>query len=191
MIDFRSDMQKYLETEMQVLKSLDLSELNEAVNAILDARDRGAAIYTMGNGGSSATASHMVCDLSKGIYENIGGTKFTVECLSDNTPIITAIANDSCYDDIFFFQLKDRLKKEDLVIAISGSGNSANIIKAVEYAKSVGAKVVGITGYTGGKLRQLCDYSMHADIDDMQISEDVHMIFDHMLMRIISDTFRK
>ncbi|MBE6588061.1 MAG: SIS domain-containing protein [Ruminococcaceae bacterium] len=191
MKDFRSDIQKYLETEIQVLKSLDLSELNDAVGAILAARDRGAAIYTMGNGGSSATASHMVCDLSKGIYENIGGKKFLCECLSDNVPTITAIANDLSYDDIFSFQLKDKLCKGDLVIAISGSGNSKNIIKAVEFAKSVGAVVVGITGYSGGKLRELCDYSMHAAIDDMQISEDVHMIFDHMLMRIISDSESK
>ncbi|MBR6676347.1 MAG: SIS domain-containing protein [Clostridia bacterium] len=187
MRDFKNDMNRYLQTEIRVLQSLDLTELNRAVNAILDTRNRGGIIYTMGNGGSSATASHMVCDFSKGIYENIGGNKFCFQCLNDNVPTVMAIANDLSFDDIFSFQLKGQLTDKDLVLAISGSGNSKNIIKAVEYAKSVGAPVVGITGYSGGKLKELCDYSMHADIDDMQIAEDVHMIFDHMMMRILSE----
>ncbi len=188
MTDFTSAMQKYLDAEIQVLRSLDLCEINRAVNAIVDARNRGGTIYTMGNGGSSATASHMVCDFSKGIYENIGGKKFSFHCLSDNVPMISAIANDIGYDDIFSFQLKDLLTPNDLVIAISGSGNSENIIKAVQYAKDIGAVVIGITGFSGGKLRCLCDYSMHAAIDDMQIAEDVHMIFDHLIMRILSES---
>lgn len=186
MIDFSKDVKTYLDTECEMLQSLDIQAINGALNEIVDARNRGAVIYTMGNGGSAATASHMVCDFAKGATEAVGGRKFLFECLSDNTPIVTAIANDISYDDVFVFQLQGKLKPEDLVIAISGSGNSKNVIKAVEYAKQVGAKVIGITGYQGGKLRALCDFPMHVAIDDMQIAEDVHMMFDHMMMRCLS-----
>ena len=187
MIDFKENMRRYIETEIDVLRNLDLDELNDAVNAIMDARARGGTIYTMGNGGSAATASHMVCDFAKGASELIGGDRFHVECLSDNTPIVMAIANDLCYEDVFVYQLRGQLKPEDLVIAISGSGNSENVIRAVKYAKELGTPVVGITGYSGGRLRELADHSMHVNIDDMQIAEDVHMMFDHMMMRVIGE----
>ena len=188
MVDFKPAMNKYLVTEIETLKKLNLQELNGAINAILDARDRGGTIYTMGNGGSAATASHMVCDFAKGASENLGGKKFLFECLCDNTAIIMAIGNDISYDEVFSFQLEKKLTPEDLIIAISGSGNSSNVIHAVEYAKSIGTPVVGITGYSGGKLKGLADYIMHVDINDMQVAEDVHMMFDHMMLRVLSDT---
>lgn len=188
MTDFKPNMRHYLETEIRVLRELDLEELNRAVNAILETRERGGTIYTFGNGGSAATASHMVCDLAKGCSEALGGPKFRVECLCDNTPIMMAIANDYCYEDIFLRQLQNKLEPRDLVIAISGSGNSENVIRAVEYAKEIGTPVAGITGYSGGRVKQLADFTMHANIDDMQISEDVHMIFDHMIMRVLEES---
>lgn len=187
MIDFRENMLSYIDKEIRTLQSLDLAEINRAVNAILEVRERGGIIYTMGNGGSAATASHMVCDLAKGTSEALGGKRFRVECLSDNTPIMMAIANDFCYEEVFVYQLRGQLKPEDLVIGISGSGNSENVLRAIRYAKELGTPTIGITGYSGGKLRKLSDYSMHVDIDDMQIVEDVHMIFDHMMMRIIGE----
>ena len=187
MVDFREKMRSYVATEIRVLKSLDLDEINRAVNAILEARERGGTIYTMGNGGSAATASHMVCDFTKGASEALGGRRFRVECLSDNTPIMMAIANDYCYEEIFVYQLRGQLKPEDLLIGISGSGNSENVLRAIRYAKELGTPSIGITGYSGGKLRELADYSMHVDIDDMQIAEDIHMIFDHMMMRVIGE----
>ena len=139
----------------------------------------------MGNGGSSATASHMVCDFGKGAYEALGGKKFKIQCLNDNMPLITAISNDLDYSEIFAYQLKGRLIKDDLIICISGSGNSTNIIKAAEYAKEIGATVISMTGYNGGRLKQLSDCSMCVPINDMQLVEDIHMIFDHMMLRII------
>ena len=179
-------MKEYIDTEIRILQSLNLDELNAAANAITDCRKNGGTIYTIGNGGSAATASHMVVDFGKGANEkpDPAGNFFRVECLADNVPSITAIANDISYDDIFLFQLERKLKPGDLVIAISGSGNSRNIIKAVEYAKSIGVPVVGMTGYNGGKLIKLCDFSMHCPVDDMQIAEDLHMMFDHMLLRV-------
>lgn len=186
----KNEIEEYFEREKQVISNLDFDEINDAVQAIKDAYEREAAIYVFGNGGSAATASHFVCDFNKGICEKLD-KKFHLICLSDNTPILTAVANDICYDEVFCFQLKNKLKKEDLIIAISGSGNSRNVIKAVEYAKEVGAKVVGLTGYSGGKLRELADYHMHVDVDDMQITEDVHMAFDHMMYRVLTDELVK
>lgn len=186
MVDYKEQIKEYLVKEISILNQLNLEEINIAMNAINEAWNAGATIYTMGNGGSSATASHFVCDFNKGISCETG-KKFKFICLSDNTPIITAIANDMSYDDVFLLQLKDILKPKDLVIAISGSGNSKNIIKAVEYAKNIGAKVIGLTGYNGGKLKEMADYKMHVPVEDMQIIEDIHMIFDHMMMRIFCE----
>lgn len=186
MTDYRVNMKNYIDTEIRVMQSLNLDELNAAANAIMECRKRGGVIYTIGNGGSSATASHMVVDLGKGANEELDGTgnNFRIECLADNTPIVTAVANDINYEDVFVFQLKRKLTAKDLLIAISGSGNSKNIIKAVEYAKGIGIPVVGMTGYDGGKLIDMCDYRMHCAIDDMQVTEDIHMMFDHMLLRV-------
>ncbi len=187
MLDFKANMQRYIDTEIATLQALNLEEINEAINAILAARARGGTVYTMGNGGSAATASHMVCDFAKGTSEAVGGEMFRFLCLSDNIPTLMAIANDFCYEEIFVYQLRGRLRPEDLVIAISGSGNSENVVRAVKYAKEQGVPTIAITGFDGGKLRALSDYHMHVNIDDMQISEDIHMIFDHMLMRVISE----
>lgn len=174
----------YLDREIETIRNLDVEELKRAIEAIRDAYQRDAVIYIFGNGGSAATASHFACDFNKGISEG-RDKKFRMVCLNDNTPTLMAIANDFSYEEVFRYQLEGRLRPEDLVIAISGSGNSKNIIKAVEYAKETGAKVVGITGYSGGKLHELADYHMHAEIDDMQIAEDIHMIFDHMMYFVL------
>lgn len=186
-MEFTSDIQRYIENEIKVLRALDIEKLSQAVNAIIEARERGGTIYTMGNGGSAATASHMVCDLAKGASEALGGKRFHVVCLSDNTPMLMAIANDICYEEVFVYQLRGQLRQKDLVIAISGSGNSENIVRAVRYAKEMGTPVIGITGYSGGQVRELADYSMHVPVDDMQIAEDVHMIFDHMTLRVLEN----
>ena len=186
MTDYRPAMREYIDAEIRVMNSLNLDELNDAANAITDCRKRGGTIYTIGNGGSAATASHMVVDFGKGANEkpDSAGNYFRVECLADNVPAVTAIANDISYDDVFAYQLERKLRPGDLLIAISGSGNSRNIIKAVEVAKSKGVAVLGMTGYSGGKLAAMSDFRMHCPADDMQIAEDVHMMFDHMLMRV-------
>lgn len=190
MVNYKKAMEAYIEKEIVVLKKLDLDELNLAMEAITDAFHRDAKIYTMGNGGSAATASHMVCDFNKGV-SSVVGKKFRLQCLNDNVPSVMAIANDILsYDEVFSYQLQGVLEPGDLLVAISGSGNSKNIIKAVEYAKTTGCKVVGITGYSGGKLMQMADYKMHVAVDDMQIVEDIHMIFDHMMMRVFCDNLK-
>lgn len=180
-----NQIKAYYEREIAAIHSMDFAELEAAAQAIKAAYDRGGTIYTFGNGESAATASHMVCDFNKGISENLS-KKFNVVCLNDNTSIIMAIANDRSYDDVFYAQLENKLQANDMVIAISGSGNSRNIIKAVQYAKSVGCKIVGMTGYSGGKLKKLADYHMHVPVDDMQIAEDIHLTFNHMMYRVLS-----
>lgn len=181
---------EYYEKEIAAINALDFDAVEEAVEAIKAAYERQATIYIFGNGGSAATASHFICDFNKGISEPLD-KKFNLVCLNDNTPIVMAIANDISYDDVFYFQLVNKLKPTDLVIAISGSGNSKNVIKAVEYSKQVGCKVVGMTGYSGGKLKELADCNMHVAIDDMQITEDIHMSFDHMMYRVLTDILKK
>lgn len=184
-MDFTAAMREYIACEIRAMQALDLEEINCCINMILKVRERGGTIYTMGNGGSAATASHFVCDFAKGVSGALKGKKFMFECLSDNTPIVTAIANDICYEEVFRYQLLDKLKPEDLVIGISGSGNSENVVRAMKYARTIGTPVIGVTGYDGGRVKELSDHVMHVDLADMQIVEDIHMLFDHMVMRVL------
>ena len=184
MIDFKNDIEKYYELEIETIKKLDKEEMSKAMNALVKHYDDQSTIYVFGNGGSAATASHMVCDFNKGVCSKLE-KRFKFVCLNDNVPIMTAIANDTTFEDVFYYQLENRLKKEDLVLAISGSGNSKNIMKAAEHAKKVGAEILSVTGYDGGKLAKIADYHLHAPVDDIQVAEDLHMTFDHVIMQIL------
>jgi D-sedoheptulose 7-phosphate isomerase len=149
--------------------------------------ERQNTIYIFGNGGSSATASHFQNDFNKGVSEHTE-KKFNFLCLNDNVATVMAVANDIGFEEVFKFQLEGHLKRGDLIVAISGSGNSANVINAVEYAKSLGHKIIGLTGFSGGKLKKLSDVSLHAPINSMQVTEDIHMIFDHLMMSVFYKT---
>lgn len=178
-------IKSYFDREIEAIKKLNLEDINAAVQAIWAAYEREATIYIFGNGGSAATASHYASDFNKGISEK-KEKKFNFICLNDNYAMLMAVANDISYDEVFRFPLINKLKPTDLVIGISGSGNSKNVIRAVEYAKEIGAPVIGITGYHGGKLKELADYHMDVMVDDMQISEDLHMVFDHMMYFVMN-----
>lgn len=180
-MDFKQDIRDYIDCEISTLQKLDVDAINQALNLLLEAYRAHKWIYIFGNGGSSSTASHFENDFNKGVSEPLK-TKFRFRCLNDNVATLMAVANDMGFEEVFRYQLTDRIEAGDLVIAISGSGNSKNVINAVEYAKSCGNKIIGITGYDGGKLRQMCDVSLHVPVNSMQISEDVHMIFDHLMM---------
>lgn len=140
---------EYLSNLSEVLSKIDLLIVEEAIEAIMGAYEKEASIYIMGNGGSASTASHIVCDFNKGISVFLD-KKFRFVSLVDSIAMITAISNDYSYEDIFKIQMEGRLNSNDIVIAISGSGNSKNVLKAVEYAKSKGNKVISLTGYDGG-----------------------------------------
>lgn len=186
-MDYRDKIVEYIELERSVLQALDVEAINDAMNLMMKAYEARKKIYIFGNGGSSATASHYQNDFNKGISEYVE-KKFNFVCLNDNMATIMAIANDIGFEEVFRFQLKNKLEEGDIIIAISGSGNSKNVINAVEYAKSQGNQVIGMTGFNGGKLKQLSDISLHADINSMQVTEDIHMIFDHMIMSIFYGT---
>ena len=186
-MDYTQQIKDYINLEIEVLKNLEVDKIDAAMNLIMKAYEANKKIYIFGNGGSSATASHYQNDFNKGISEYVE-TKFNFTCLNDNMATIMAIANDIGFEEVFRFQLKNKLEEGDIVIAISGSGNSKNVINAVEYAKSQGNKVIGLTGFSGGKLKELSDISLHADINSMQITEDIHMIFDHLIMSIFYKT---
>jgi len=139
-------------------------------------------VFIMGNGGSGSTASHFVSDINKGNGFELE-KKFKAICLNDNIATILAYANDLSYDHIFVEQLKNFLRPGDVVIAISSSGNSENVLRAISYAKEKGAKTIGLTGYDGGQLAQIVDIPFVVAINDTQKAEDMHMIVIHMLIQ--------
>ena len=174
----------YFETEKKVLDSISKEDLNALMNLLVDAKDAGKTIFIMGNGGSAATASHYVCDFNKGI--SLGKEKmFKFICLNDNIPTMMAYANDLSYADVFVGPLKNFLQEGDIVIGISGSGNSENVVRAIQYANENGGITVGLTGYNGGKIKQLSKYNVHIPVNDMQITEDLHMVLDQCMMKIL------
>lgn len=177
----------YFSGVQSALQNLNKGNVNSFVKMLLEAYERERIIYVFGNGGSGATASHFCGDLIKGVSYGLK-KRFKVICLNDNTPTMMAIANDISYDAIFVEQLKNFLQKEDLVIGISGSGNSLNVVKALEYARETGAKTVAICGYNGGKIKEIADLAIHAEIDDMEISEDIHnLVIIHSVKRILTN----
>ena len=160
-----------------------MNEINAALNLLLETFENGNTVFVFGNGGSSATASHFQNDFNKGVSEHTE-KKFNFQCLNDNVATVMAVANDIGFEEVFRFQLIGHMRPGDVVLAISGSGNSKNVLNAVEYAKSQGAKVIGLTGFGGGKLKELSDVSLHVPVNSMQITEDIHMVFDHLMMSI-------
>lgn len=185
-MDYTRQISEYFEKEKRTIDSVSKEDLNVVMNILEEARKAKKQIFIMGNGGSGATASHFVCDFNKGIAdgkENFIPYKFI--CLNDNIPSMLAISNDISYDDVFLHQLKNLFSPGDIVIGISGSGNSKNVVKAIEYANENGGVTIGFEGYKGGRLKELARYSVHVNVDDMQITEDIHMMFDHCIMKIL------
>lgn len=184
MKNFIEEITNYFEKEKSTLDAISKEDLNTLMNLLVEAKDAGKTIFIMGNGGSAATASHYVCDFNKGI--SLGKDRmFKFICLNDNVPTMMAYANDLSYADVFVGPLKNFMQAGDIVIGISGSGNSENVVKAIRYANENGGVTVGLTGYSGGKIKQLSKYNVHVPIDDMQITEDLHMVLDHCMMKIL------
>jgi D-sedoheptulose 7-phosphate isomerase len=183
-MDFKTDIQEYLAKLKVTIDLLSVVEIAQVMNVLTDAYETGKQVFIMGNGGSAATASHFVCDFNKGV--SYGKAKrFKFICLNDNMATLMAYANDVSYESIFVEQLKNYFNSGDVVIGISGSGNSANVLKAIEYAKAHGGITVGLSGYDGGKLKQLATHGIHIPIKDMQITEDLHMVLDHLMMKVL------
>lgn len=190
MNNFTNSIHQYFLNLKNTIDVLDFEKLNAFLNKLLEIHKHDKCIYVMGNGGSAFTSSHFVCDFVKGVSHGLD-KKFKMVSLSDNIGVLTAYANDICYDNIFVEQLKNSLKPDDMVIGISGSGNSKNVINAINYAKKIGAFTAGLCGYDGGKLKKKVDLFLHAKIKDMQISEDIHAVICHMAMKIIFNHLRQ
>jgi D-sedoheptulose 7-phosphate isomerase len=183
-------MKRYLEEVRACLSTMEgqLDTFDEMGQQLLDARERGATIFLCGNGGSASCASHFTSDLAKGTIHP-KEQRFRVISLSDNIPLMTAWGNDSSYDDIFVEQLKNLMKPGDVVIGISGSGNSPNVLKTIKWARKNGAKTVSITGFKGGKMASVAERSYVIPLHYMQQIEDLHMLIEHMVTSAIREEF--
>ena len=171
----------YIGYLQSILQKLNTAEIGRFVETLLDARRRGATIFFIGNGGSAATASHFANDISIGT--NAYDQPFRAISLTDNVPVITAIGNDFGYEEIFVRQLRVLGQKGDVLVAISASGNSPNLLAAMAYAKQAGIKTVAITAFDGGKMKSAADEGIHVPTEPREYgpAEDVHMVIDHLV----------
>ena len=178
--------QEYYAAHQEVVARLPYQAMDTAIVEILSAYKRNASIFTFGNGGSAALASHFACDLGKGTLGHHNGEKrFRVISLTDNVPLLTAWANDHGYENVFAQQLQNLVESGDLVFAISGSGNSPNVLRGLEVAKDCGARTIGLTGFQGGNMKSLCDVCVILPSDNMQIIEDFHLSVTHAISSVI------
>jgi D-sedoheptulose 7-phosphate isomerase len=172
--------EQYKSQLLTAIDSIDLPKVNQAIDWFRDAREQGRQIFVCGNGGSASTASHFVCDMVKGASYN-RDSRFRIMALTDSLPTLTAYSNDVSYDCVFAEQLKNFARAGDLVMAISGSGNSPNVVCAVEYANSIGCRTLALTGRNGGKLGPMATLNLQVPVPHMGRIEDAHMIICHMI----------
>lgn len=180
---------QYLERVAQEMEKLDISQMEALAEAIHRRYQTGRFVYIIGNGGSGANASHFCEDLGKGTLRDFERQKrLKVLSLTDNTPYILAWANDTGYERVFVEQLKNLAEPGDLLIAISGSGNSPNILRAVQWAQQNRVETFAVTGFDGGRLKPLADRCLHVPLDDMGIVESLHLVVFHY---VLDDLYRR
>ncbi len=184
-----TEFNDYFNRVSATLASIDVSAVTRLVDLLLKAREDENSIFIFGNGGSGATASHVTGDFLKGISYGLS-KRFRIQCLNDNISGMMAISNDLSYDEVFVEQLKAFVKEKDIVIGISGSGNSANVVKAMEYARSRGAVTVAFCGFKGGKIKDMADHVIHAPVNDMEVTEDIHVIIFHAIKQAMMKALR-
>lgn len=181
------DIQTYLLKSQEAVSQIPFDQVSKLAEAILQAYHAGSFIYTMGNGGSGATASHIAGDYVKGASFGLE-KRFRIMCLNDNIPALMAISNDISYEAIFEEQLRNFARPGDLVIGLSGSGNSKNVVNALLWAKNQGIQTAALTGFRGGQCAQIADISIHIPVADMEIIEDLHMMTFHAIKRYLTNT---
>lgn len=174
----------YLIAHSRLASELNTDTFQHGIDMIKAAFDSGKKILTCGNGGSASTASHYITDWNK-MVNLTTGKKFRGVCLCDNMGLITAYGNDLSYAEVFSGQVDAMMDEGDLLVAVSGSGNSLNLLKAVEAARRASGNVLGIVGYDGGKLMPMCDHSVWVQSFDMQLCEDLHLMFGHMVVKAL------
>ena len=180
-------VKQYFDSHAELASNINLNTFEKGINMVKDTFINGKKILTCGNGGSASTASHFITDWNK-MVNLATSKKFRGISLCDNIGLITAYGNDLSYDDVFSGQIDAIMDEGDLLVAISGSGNSPNVLKAVDAAHSAKGSVLGVVGYDGGKLMPKCDHSVHVNSFDMQLCEDVHLMFGHMVMKTLCNS---
>ncbi len=185
-MELQDAIHTYLEEVRAILAQMPQEPIARVIELLLEALHRGATIFTAGNGGSAATASHFAADLAKGSIV-AGQPRFRVVPLTDNVPVITAWSNDVDYEVIFAEQVRNLLRPGDILILISGSGNSPNVLRAAETARAMGGITVGFSGYEGGKLAGLVDYPIVVPAHKMKQIEDGHMVLCHLIATVLRE----
>ncbi len=185
-ITLHTMLRDYWDEVADVAAGIDLESLEQAVNVLLECQEHGRIVFVVGNGGSAATASHFACDLGKGTRRD-GPPTFRVVSLTDNVPLLTAWANDSGYERIFAEQLQTLARPGDVLVVISASGNSPNVVAAIETARSSGMSTIGLTGRSGGLLAQLVDVVVNVPCDRIEVVEDAHLIAAHSLCVVVRE----
>jgi D-sedoheptulose 7-phosphate isomerase len=180
-----TDVRQYFEEHQRALAALPHSLINQIADELVKAYEAGRTVYLFGNGGSASLASHFACDLGKGTAYCNGGKRLRVLALTDNIPTMTAWSNDSSYEDIFSEQLRNFVQPQDVAFAISCSGNSKNVLNALQVAREAGARTVGIAGFEGGRMKSLCDICAIVPSNNMQVIEDLHLAMAHSIFRIV------
>jgi D-sedoheptulose 7-phosphate isomerase len=179
------DANQYFEELHRVMVSFPKDGIDQIANTLVGAYEAGRTVFLCGNGGSASLASHFACDLGKGTAYCNGGKRFRALSLTDNLPTLTAWANDSSYEDVFSEQLRNFVQPGDVALAISCSGNSKNVLNALQVAREAGATTVGISGFQGGEMQSLCDICVIVPSNNMQIIEDLHVAMAHSIFRIV------
>jgi D-sedoheptulose 7-phosphate isomerase len=179
------DARQYFRELQRVVARLSHDGIDQIADALYKAYESERIVYTFGNGGSASLASHFACDLGKGTAYCNGGKRFRALALTDNLSALTAWANDSSYEDIFSEQLRNFVHPQDVAFAISGSGNSKNVLNALEVAREAGATTLGMSGFEGGQIKSLCDICVVVPSNNMQIIEDMHLAMAHSIFRIV------
>lgn len=180
----------YVKSVASTLSKLEFDLIERLVDILWNAYLEDRSVYIFGNGGSAALASHCACDLAKGTRMN-GERRFRVLAITDNVPLITAWANDVNYDQVFAEQLRTFFQAGDIAFAISGSGNSPNVINAVRTATGLGGITLGLTGFEGGKLKPLCQLCLVIPSDNMQVIEDAHLAVSHSIFSVLRERIRR
>lgn len=188
-IDKMARVEWYFDEMKAVLDRVDRGPIDEAIDALHQARIDGKQVFIMGNGGSASTATHMVCDLAKNTRQP-DWPHYKVIGLADNMAIFSAYGNDDGYDNVFRLQLANLLNPGDAVVAISTSGNSPNVVRAVDLANERGATVIGMTGFGAGKLGPMVDIHLHVPSDCIEIVEDIHLMLEHMITKVLREMTR-
>jgi D-sedoheptulose 7-phosphate isomerase len=181
---------RYLEEVQAVLAALPLAAIREVADVLLSANYVGSTIFTLGNGGSAATASHFACDLAKGTIRP-GRPRFRVVALTDNVPLMTAWSNDVAYEDLFAEQLRNLIQRGDVVVAFSGSGNSPNVLNAVDLARRMGGITIGFSGFDGGRLSAMVDVPVVVPSACMEQIEDVHLVLCHLTATVLRERLER